>query len=47
MRSRVELYDLNLRVLGCVIPEGRLRDYGSVARRETVKRIIRRLLIEA
>lgn len=41
MRSRVELYDLNLRVPECVVPEGRLRGYGSVARLETAKRIVR------
>jgi len=40
MRSRVELYDLNLRVLGYVVPEGRLRGYGFVAHRETVKCIV-------
>lgn len=47
MRSRVELYDLNLRVPGCVVPEDRLRGYGFVAHRGTVKCIVRLLLIEA
>jgi len=37
MCSRVELCDLNLRVLGCVAPEGRLRGYGFVGHQETGK----------